>query len=220
MSGSYNILTARSQFIFTGATVTNTGTLTFPTITTTIVGRNTTDALTNKTITSSTMNDSTNTVGANNLYNGATWSIPLGGPAPSDGQVLTYSAAGTNIQFSSGGATSGSGTTTTAAPTVIQTVPTATNTVYEVTTVFVAKRTDAAVEGFSGEISAGFKNVAGTVTQIGGTGNTAFTTFSDTGVSDTWTVNFVITGTNITVSVTGQVAKTISWVCYSTVRSV
>jgi len=223
MSASYNVLTVRSQLIITGATVTNVGTLTFPTITTTIVGRNTTDALTNKTITSSTMNDSTNTVGANNLYNGSTWTFPLAGSSPTDQQVLTFVAGSSNIQFvnaNSGGVTTGTVVTTTATPATVQTVATTSNTVYNIVSTVVARRTDAATEGFSSIVTASFKNVAGTVTQIGGTGNTSIEVYADTGVTDTWSVGYTISGTNVTIVVTGQTGKTISWNSFTVARSV
>jgi trimeric autotransporter adhesin len=70
------------------SSISNTGTLTLPTSTDTLVGRATTDTLTNKTITGTT-----NTVDANNLRNGSTWVVSMGGSAPTTGQVLTATSA-------------------------------------------------------------------------------------------------------------------------------
>ena len=70
------------------ATIVNTGTLTLPTATDTLVARTTTDTLTNKTITGTT-----NSVDANNLRNGSTYVVTLGGSAPVAGQVLTASSS-------------------------------------------------------------------------------------------------------------------------------
>jgi hypothetical protein len=69
---------------FTGATVTNSQVLTFPTTATNIVGDNTTNTLTNKTI-----SDISNDVAANALRNGATITA-LSETGPTNGQVLSY----------------------------------------------------------------------------------------------------------------------------------
>ena len=63
----------------------NIGTLTLPTSTDTLIGRDTVDTMTSKTITGPT-----NNVDANNLRNGENWVIPLSGSSPSSDQVLTY----------------------------------------------------------------------------------------------------------------------------------
>src|SRR5271163_3363627 len=75
-------------------TATNNITLSLPISTDTLVGRNTTDILLNKTI-----NSTTNTVGANVLYNGSTWNVPIGGAAPTADQVLSFD--GVNVVWSS-----------------------------------------------------------------------------------------------------------------------
>lgn len=223
MTTSYSTVIARNNLIFTGATVTNGGTLTFPTTTTTIVGTDTTDTLTNKTFTNSTINDPTNNVAANSLYNGAVWSATLsGGVTPTVGQVLTYTAAGV-AQFSTfTGALTGSGTTTDAVtPVVVGTIPVATDTVVNIRTDVVAKRTDTAPAGFgyTQVLQATFVNSAGTVTFAGGSGNFGSQIFSDAAAAGI-TVTFIIVGTNVTISVTGIAAQTYAFNSYSVVRTV
>lgn len=65
-------------------TISNTGTLTLPTSTDTLVGRATIDTLTNKTLT-----DPSNTITANDLRSATTAVNVSGAAAPSAGQVLT-----------------------------------------------------------------------------------------------------------------------------------
>jgi hypothetical protein len=67
-------------------------TLNIPNITTTdtILTAAATQTETNKTITGTT-----NTVDANNLRNGSTWVVPLGGAAPTANQVLAYNGSNT-----------------------------------------------------------------------------------------------------------------------------
>jgi hypothetical protein len=223
MSASYSSLTVRNQLTITGANVTNgAGNLTFPTTTTTIVGRNTTDTLTNKTITSSTMNDSTNIVGANNLYNGSTWTGAISGSTPAVGQVLTVTAPGVFQFQSSAGPTPGSGTTTDGVtPVTLATIAIPINTEYKLDTNIVAKRTDVSIAGygFSQDLSSGFANVSGTITQNGGVGNYASRVFADAAVS-ALTASYVISGTNVLIQVTGLAAVTLSWKSYTTISSV
>lgn len=218
MSASFQAVTARGALTITGATVTNgAGTLTFPTTTTTIVGRNTTDTLTNKTI-----NDPTNTVGANYLYNGSTWSVQLLGSTPTVGQVLTITSSGV-AQFQSGSGTSnGSGTTTDGTTAVtLATIAIPANTVYLLKTDVVAKRTDSLVAGyaFSQNYSATFENVSGTVTQAGGATQYISQVLSDTNTA-ALTMTYTISGTNVLIQVTGLAAITFSWNSYTTIRNV
>jgi hypothetical protein len=223
MSASFQSLTVRNSLTITGATVTNGGgTLTFPTTTTTIVGRNTTDALTNKTITNSTMNDSTNTVGANNLYNGSTWTAAISGPTPTVGEVLTCTSAGI-LQFQTGsGTTNGSGTTTDGVTAVtLATIAIPSNTVYMLATDVVAKRTDTLVAGyaFGQKYTAAFENVSGTVTEAGGVNNFSSQVFADTNTAGL-TMTYTISGTNVLVQVTGLTGITLSWNSFTTIRNV
>jgi Trk K+ transport system NAD-binding subunit len=92
--------TKQLAFLLSGATASTTTTLafnqttgrtiTFPDITDTLVARSTTDTLTNKTITGTT-----NTVDANNLRNGSTYVVSLGGSAPVSGNVLVATSSST-----------------------------------------------------------------------------------------------------------------------------
>lgn len=219
MSASFQTLTVRSGFTITGASVTNgAGTLTFPTSTTTLVGRNTTDTLTNKTI-----NDPTNTVGANNLYNGSVWSLQLqGASVPTVGQILTITSTGV-AQFQSGaGTTNGSGTTTDGTTLVtLATIAIPSNTVYLLKTDAVAKRTDSLVAGygFSQTYSAAFQNVSGTVTQAGGATQYSSQVWSDTNTAGL-TITYTISGTNVLIQTSGLAATTFSWNSFTTVRNV
>lgn len=222
MTESVSNIVIRTNMNFTGATVTNTGTLTFPTTTTTIVGRDTTDALSNKTITSSTMNSSTNTVGANNLYNGSTWTAAISGPTPTTGQVLTCTGAGV-LQFAtaSNSPVTGTGTTTDGTTLVtLATIPIPAGTSYLITDL-VGKRTDQVVTGYaySQTYKASFENISGTVTQAGGAGQYISQVMADTNVAGLSTT-YTISGTNVLVQITGLAATTLQWDSFTTVRSV
>lgn len=205
MSRSEFNFIVRNNLNITGATVTNVGTLTFPTSTTTIVGGDTVDTLTNKTI-----NSTTNTVAANILYNGATWNIPLGGSAPSAEQVLTFSGGVLQFTNANANATAGTAITTTATPTTTTTIPIPLNDVLILDTNASAIRTDGGgTESFGYQLISTFKNVAGVVTETA-PGGSAQLIFNEAG-SATWNVTYVISGSNVLVTVTGEAAKTISW---------
>jgi len=168
------------------------------------------------------MNSSTNTVGANNLYNGSTWTVALSGATPTVGQVLTITSAGV-AQFSSSAVpTNGSGTTTDGTTLVtLATIPTTTNGTFMLTTDVVGKRTDQNVTGyaFSQRFVATYENITGSVTQAGGA--TAFSSqvYADTNTA-ALTVVYTISGTNILVQIIGLAAITFSWNSFTTVRSV
>lgn len=88
------------------SSITNTGTLTLPTTTDTLVGRDTTDTLTNKTITGTT-----NTVAAKSLLSATTNVDVFASTAPVAGQVLT-ATSGTAATWQNPTNAPGSGITT------------------------------------------------------------------------------------------------------------
>ena len=98
MSISSPGVTVNGELNISGATVLNTGTLTFPTTSCNILGDTTSNTVTNKNITGTS-----NLVDANNLRNGSTWSYSLGGNPPEVNQTLQFN--GSQIVFASTGGT-------------------------------------------------------------------------------------------------------------------
>jgi len=97
--------------------------------------------------------------------------------------------------------------TTDATPLVISNLTTATtnNTVYLVEAKVVARRSDDGTEGAGFIVRGTYRNNAGTLTEIG----TDTMYVGEEG--STWSVIMGVDGTNITITVTGQAAKTIQW---------
>lgn len=198
MSRTVSELNVLNQLTISGATVNNGGILTFPTSTTTIVGTDTTNTLTNKNITGTT-----NTVDANNLRNGSTWVISLSGSAPINGQKLTYN--GTNAVWESDDSTVATVTTTDATVTALETIATTSDQSYLIRTRVTSRRSDSGSESNGYVLTGLFKNVAGTVTQVNITDRLEFED------SSAWNTIFAISGTNILINVTGEASKTIQW---------
>lgn len=97
-------------------------------------------------------------------------------------------------------------TTTDATPTVLRGYDaSAASTTYSISAKVVAVRTAPSVVSAGFKLEAVFKNVAGTVTQVG---TTAKLINSDVG---TWDVAFSISSTTINLSVTGAASETIKW---------
>lgn len=210
-----NIRVLNNFQVDSGQINTTTTTATLPSISDTLVGRTTSDTLTNKVI-----NDPSNTVGANILRNGVTYVLTLGGAAPSVGQVLTYTGANT-LQFQTGSNSliTGTVTTNTNTPTTVVSIPLATSgSVMNVkTTVVASSGGPAATTGYSSTIQATFQNASGVVTFSGGSTDVTSTVFTDPAMA-TITVTYVISGTNINVTVTGLAAATVVFNAYAETR--
>lgn len=108
--------------------------------------------------------------------------------------------------------------TTDATVTTLQTIATASDISYTVETMVVARRTGGAA-GAAGDsagykLFATFKNVAGTLTQVGATDKVAQEDQAG------WDADFDVNTTNIRVRVTGAVDNNVTWNSYTTVRSV
>ena len=203
MSRTVSDLTVLNQLTISGATVVNGtggtgGILTFPTSSTTIVGTDTTNTLTNKTITGTT-----NNVDANNLRNGSSWVIPLSGVAPTNGQILTYNGTGAVWMANDSNVTTA--TTSGATATTLDTVATTSDTSYFIKTKIIARRSDSGSETNGYQLIATFQNVSGTVTQVTTTDRLEFEN------SSAWNAVFTISGTDILIVVTGETGKTIQW---------
>ena len=104
-------------------------------------------------------------------------------------------------------------TTTNATVTTIDTFATGSNTNYDITVKINARQTGGSGttgHGASYKMTATFRNIAGTVTQIGTT--TYLATHEDNAA---WNADFSISGTNILTRVTGEASKNITWHLYS-----
>ena len=204
MSFTTEAVTVTEQLNFSGATVLNTGTLTFPETSCNILGDTTTNTVTNKNITGTT-----NTVDANNLRNGSTWEYPLGGAAASSGQFLGYN--GTSIVWGTPGGSPTSGTNTTTGATTVntETIPTVTGTTYLVKTSVVGRRTDTAqATGNVGVTCTGtFTNISGTLTSNGLTTLLQNNSLSNNPPNATLAIN----SANIVVQVTGVAGQNYTW---------
>jgi hypothetical protein len=129
------------------------------------------------------------------------------------GQVLTTNGAGV-LSFSSVQTlTSGSVSTANATPTTIITIPTTSNTSYQIDSKYIARNTANAAVYASFGINATFTNNGGTVTK-----QSEISYQSD--IATTWTVSATPSGTNIILQVTGAAATNIAWFATNTTISV
>lgn len=187
----------------TGATVINSGALTFPTSTTNIVGSDTVDTLTNKTIIGPSNNIEANTLRS------TSWTVPLLGPAPKDGQQLTYSATNNGALWVSTEPTITILQTTNSKPTNIVNVATVSSKIYLIEARILAKRTNGNATAIF-KLAGAFKAEAnGVLSQIGSTDITSFVSPKQT----MYSADFSIDSINVVTTVTGAENNTVDWKC-------
>ena len=180
--------------------------LTFPDATDTLVARNTTDTLTNKTIASG----SGNTVTAELLATtGASVNVGTAAP-PTTGQVLTATGATTATwQTPTETILTGTVTTVSATPTTIITFATTAATTYTVTARLAWRQTVPSSTTQAGGfiIDGVFFNESGAATQIGA----SLRSVSFLPAAATESATILGSGANVIVQVTGVAATTIDW---------
>jgi len=184
-----------------------TGTFSFPSGNTTLVGETSSHVFTNKTIT-----DSTNTVTATGLRtNSGTVSIS-GATAPSTGQVLVATGnTGASWQNVSGLPTSVTCTSSGTGSSVLATISIANNTVLSIDMTISAYSTTVLVgTSASFRLHTAYKNISSTVTQVGP--SDILFSFTETG-SSTWTVySSAGVGGTVLINVTaGSLGNGIDW---------
>lgn len=197
--------TATSSYSTIISTATASRNIQLPDASDTLVGKNTVDNFTNKTITATSNNVAARSlVTTTGIVDGSASNAPIVGQVPTATSASTFTWQTPTIPGTTN--TTGTVTTTNVTPTLIETIATVDGTVYYVTTLVAAKST---TNGAGYTVKRAYRRGTGVATLTAISIDDIVSHETDT----TWSVNTNANTTtgNIEIQVTGVAATTINW---------